>query len=74
MQQLVTVESSKVSPSDGLTNCGQYAHVAAVTRPSLQAKLKSDENDHVLRVASDTLYSSVDMFLHFFKKPITLFH
>ena len=47
-------------------------NVAAVTRPSLQAKLKSDENDHVLKVASDTLYSFVDMISYFFKKPITL--
>ena len=28
-------------------------YVAAVTQPSLQAKLKSDENGHVLKAASD---------------------
>ena len=28
-------------------------YVAAVTRPSLQAKLKSDENGHVLKAASN---------------------
>ena len=36
-------------------------YVAVVTRPSLQAKLKSDENGHVLEAASDKT------FLHFFE-------
>ena len=36
----------KASP-DGLTTNRQYLHVALVTRPSLQAKLKEDENGHV---------------------------
>ena len=40
MQQLVTVE---------LTTNGQYLHVAVVTRSSLLANLKSDENGHVLK-------------------------
>ena len=34
--------------SDGLTTNRQYLHVAAVTRPSLQVKLKTYENDHDL--------------------------
>ena len=33
----------------GLTMNGQYLHAAAVTRSSLVAKLKSDENDLVLK-------------------------
>ena len=36
-------------------------YVPAVTRSSLQAKLKSDENGHVLEAASDKT------FLHFFE-------
>ena len=44
-----------------------YLHVAAVTQPSLQAKLKSDENGHALKAASDTISCFVDMFLHFFE-------
>ena len=31
-------------------------HVAAVTWPSLQARLKSDENGHALQPASDTIF------------------
>ena len=57
MQQLVTV---------GPTTNGQYLHVAAVTQPSLMAKLKSDENGYALNVASDTLSCFVDMLLRFF--------
>ena len=50
----------------GFTTNGQYClHVSAVTQPSLQAKLKSDENDHALKVASDTISCFVGMFLHF---------
>ena len=52
----------------GFTTSGQqYLHVATVTRPSLQAKLKLDENGHALKVASDKISYFVDMFLHFFK-------
>ena len=58
LQQLVTV---------GLTTNGQYLHVAAVTRSSLLGKLKSDENSHVLKAASDTFFCFVDMLLHFFE-------
>ena len=50
-------------------------YVAAVTRPSLQAKLKSDENSHALKAASDTISCFVDMFLHFFENAnYFLFH
>ena len=42
-------------------------HVAAVSRQSLKAKLKSDENGHALKAASDTISCFVDMFLHFFE-------
>ena len=62
LQQLVTVESWKVTSSDGFSNNEQYVHVAGVIWPSLLAKLKLDENDHVLKVAPDTLYCFVDMF------------
>ena len=47
------------------TNGQQYLHVAAVTRPSLQAKLKSDENGHILKMASDKTH-----FYIFLKTPI----
>ena len=62
LQQLVMVRP---------TTNGQYLHVAAGTRPSLVAKLKSDENGHVLNVASDALSCFVDVFTFFFKTPIT---
>ena len=48
-----------------------YLHVAMVTRPSLQAKLKLDENAHALKATSDIIPCFVDMFLHFSKMPIT---
>ena len=35
---------------------------------SLQAKLKTDENGHALKVAPDTISSFVDMFPTFFQK------
>ena len=41
---------------------------AVITQPSLQAKLKSDENGHALKVTSDTISCFVNMFLHFFRK------
>ena len=40
---------------------------AVITQPFLQAKLKSDENGHALKVASDMISWFVDMFLHFFE-------
>ena len=49
--------------SDVFTTNGNYLHVAAVTRPCFQVKLKSEENDHALKVASDTLSCFGDMFL-----------
>ena len=55
MQRLVTVGLA--------TNEHYYFHVAAVTRPSLHVKLKSDENCHALKAASDMLSCFVDMFL-----------
>ena len=60
----------------GLTTNGQWhLHVAAVTRPSLITKLKSDENSHALKAASDMHSCFVDMFLHFFKNAnYFLFH
>ena len=39
-----------------------------VTQPSLQAKLKMDENGHALKVAPDTPSSFADMFFTFFQK------
>ena len=42
-------------------------YVAAVTQPSLQAKLKSDEYGHVLKVASDKT-----QFYIFLKMPISV--
>ena len=47
-----------------------------LTQPSLQAKLKSDENGHALKVASDTVFCFVDKFLLFFLKngSCFLFH
>ena len=30
--------------------------VGMITRPSLQANLKSDENGHALKAASDTIF------------------
>ena len=67
LQQLVMV---------WLTTNGQYySHVAVITQASLKAKLKSDENGHVMKVASDTLSCFVDMLLHFFEKTnYFLFH
>ena len=54
--------------SDGLTTNRQYLNVAEVTWISLQAKLKTDENGHALKVAPDTISSFVDMFPTFFQK------
>ena len=59
LQQLVMV---------GLTTNGQqYLHVAVVTRPYLQPKLKSDKNGYALEGASNTISCFVDMFLHSFE-------
>ena len=63
----------QMSSSDGLTNKGQYLHVAAITQPSLQAKLKSNENGHALKVVSDTISCFVDVLLHFSSLPITFY-
>ena len=54
------------SSSDGLTTKGQYLML-------LQAKLKSNENGHALKVVSDTISCFVDMFLHFSSLPITFY-
>ena len=59
LQQLVTLAPK--------TN-GQYLHIAALTGTSLLAKLKSDENGHALKAASDTFSCFLDMLLHFFRK------
>ena len=67
LQQLVIVGFA--------TNENYYLHVAAVTPPSLQGKLKSYENGHTMMVASDTISCYVDMFLYFFKNiNYFLFH
>ena len=59
----------------GLTTNGQCLHVTPVTRLSLLAKLKLDENGHALKAASDTLSCFADMFLHFFESAdYLLFH
>ena len=39
--------------------------------PSLKAKLKLDENEHGLKVASYMISCFVDMFLHFFEMSVT---
>ena len=44
--------------SNGLTTNRQYLHAAVVTRSTLQSKLKTDENDHALKVAPDKLSCS----------------
>ena len=55
-----------------ITNAWLYLHAAVVTQPSLQAKLKLDENGHALKAVSHTISCFVDMFLCFFSKtPIT---
>ena len=55
----------------GFTVNGQsYSHVAAVTRPSLQGKLKSDENGRALKAVSDTISCFVDILLHFFENQL----
>ena len=46
----------------GLQPMDEYLLVAGVTRPSLQAKLKLDEDDHALKVASDTLSCFGDIY------------
>ena len=53
------------------TNGQQYLHVAVVTQPSLQAKLKSDENGLALNATLDTISCFVDSFYIFSKTPIT---
>ena len=53
----------------GLTINGLYClHIAAVTRPSLQAKLKSDENGHACR------RHQIQFLVYLFYLFITLFN
>ena len=68
LRQLVSVETC-----NWLTTNGQYLHVAAVTRPSLQPKLKTDENGHALKVAPNTLSCFVEIFFTFFAKMLITF-
>ena len=49
-------------------------HVAVITRPSLQLKLKSDENGHALKAASDAISCFIDMFFHFFENTNYFLH
>ena len=49
-------------------------HVAVVIQPCLQAKLKSDENGHALKMASDMISCFVDMFLHIFENASYFHH
>ena len=58
--------------SDGPTTNRQYLHVAVVTQPFLQPKLKTDENGHALKVAPDTLSCLVNMFFTFSQKRLLL--
>ena len=60
--------SPERASSDGRTTNGQYLHVAAVTRPSLQPKLKADENDHPLKVTPGIVSCFVDVFCTFCQK------
>ena len=53
MELFATIVEFQRALSDGLTTNEKYLHVAAVTRPSLQAKSKLDENGNVLNLASD---------------------
>ena len=71
MELFVTIGNGRNlqrASSDGLTTSRQYLHVAVATRTSLQAKSKTDENGHALKVAADTLSCFVDMFSTFFRK------
>ena len=60
----------------GVFTTNGHLHVAAVTQPSLQAKLKSDENGHALKAVSNMISYFVGMFLLFFQKrqllPVSL--
>ena len=54
MELFATIRNSRNlqrASFDGLTTIRQYLHVAIVTQPSLQVKLKAHENDHALKVA-----------------------
>ena len=60
--------------NDGAYN-QQYLHVTMVTRSSLLAKVKLDENGHALKVASDTPSYFVEVLLRFFESAdYFLFH
>ena len=66
MELFATICNSRklqMTSSDELKSNEQYS-----TLPSLQAKSKSDENGHTLKVPSNTLSCFLDMPLHFFKK------
>ena len=71
LQQLVSVKTCKGLQLIGLQPIDSILHVAAVTQPSLQTKLKTDENGHALKVAPDTLSCFVDIFYIFTKMLIT---
>ena len=69
MELFVTISNGRNllrASSDGPTTNRQYLDVAVVTRTSLQAKLKTDENGHALKVAPDTFSCFVDIFSTFF--------
>ena len=60
--------------NDGAYN-QQYLHVTMVTRSSLLAKVKSDENGHTLKATSDTPSCFVEVLLRFFESvDYFLFH
>ena len=49
-----------------ITNEQQNLYVLVVTQPSLQAKLKSNENGNAPKVTLDTISCFVDILLYFF--------
>ena len=55
------------------TNEQSYLHVAAVIRPSLQRKLKFNENGLALKVASDILFCR-HAFTFFYNANYFIFH
>ena len=71
LQQLVSVKTCKGLHLIGLQPNDSILHVAVVTQPSLQTKLKTDKNSHALKVAPDTLSCFVDVFYIFRKMLIT---
>ena len=67
-QQLVTVEACKKDFIWWAYNQWTVFACCCCNSTFSQIKLKTDENDHFLKVASDTLSCFVDMFLTFFWK------